>query len=77
MTWPDEAELLPDFVPTGGLTVLAGQVGAGKSWLALDLHMALAEAGVLVQEITLISVMLEFGHAFEEIQAASDVTHAK
>ncbi|MFQ5932995.1 MAG: hypothetical protein ACE5MM_11360 [Nitrospiraceae bacterium] len=49
------------------------QVGAGKTWRALDLNMALAEAGVLLQEITLRSVMLDFVHAFEEIQAAGDV----
>ena len=45
LKWKDDPELVPDLIPTSGLAAISGDTGAGKTFLALDIHMAVAEAG--------------------------------
>ena len=45
MIWPDEAELVPGLIPTAGIASISGVTGGGKTFIALDIHMAVAEAG--------------------------------
>ena len=74
---------LSGWMPNWDMNVLLYQtagLNGDLSWLLAPLAGSiqdLLEAGVLVQEITLRSVMLDFVHAFEEMQVASDVTHKK
>lgn len=42
---PDSPWLLPGLILEGGLNLIAGEVAAGKTWLALDLGLAAASGG--------------------------------
>ena len=43
--WDDDPQLVPDLIPTSGTAAISGDTGAGKTFEALDAHMAVAEAG--------------------------------
>lgn len=43
---PDSPWLLPGLIVEGGLNLIAGEVAAGKTWLALDLGLAAASGGM-------------------------------
>ena len=46
LRWDDDPQLVPDLIPTSGLTAISGDTGSGKTFAALDTHIAVAEAGL-------------------------------
>lgn len=45
LQWNDDPQIVPDLIPSSGMSSITGETGAGKTFAALDTHMAVAEAG--------------------------------